>query len=120
MGTKDKEFNSVWSELVKADASKQEVMVTKFQAGILFERGFKASQELKQTALENLPLAELKILIDDCHKSMEGCKNKAGELDAVGEEFNDKLGKLCDIYDAKVEGYINSIKLTNNENTSTN
>lgn len=102
MSTRNERFKKVWSQF------KYEVGISEYQAGVIFEHGYKAREEEK-SQLMNLPLSELKILIADCHASMEGCKDKNGKLDPDGEVYNKKLTKLWSIYDNKVEGYLHEI-----------
>ena len=102
MSTKNEHFQKVWSQF------KDEVGITEYQAGVLFEHGYKAKEEEK-AQLTNLSLSDLKILIKDFHDSMEGCRCENGELDSDGQLYNEKLEKLWKIYDSKVEALSHQI-----------
>ncbi|CAL2091937.1 hypothetical protein T190611E02C_40323 [Tenacibaculum sp. 190524A05c] len=67
----------------------------------------KTAKNLKE--LESYSISDLKLLINECSNIVEGCKNREGELDEVGEVNNDKLDMLWDVYDKKVKDVLDGI-----------
>lgn len=110
MKTRNEDFKEIHDELLQDP----EIKISKYTAGIIYERGAKHERERmeKGNEIENLSLSDLKLLITECANEMEGWRNeKTRELSNEGEVLNSKLEKLWEVFHKKTEKYLEAIKL---------